>query len=47
MLKEMIFRCFWFDLVVLWNIEKLVLDNIFLYSVDDLEFMVRENVENR
>lgn len=47
MLKEMIFRRFWFDLVVLWNIEKLVLDNIFLYSVDDLEFMVKENVENR
>lgn len=47
MLKETIFRRFWFDLAVPRNIEKPVLDNIFLYSIDDLEPMVRENVENR
>ncbi|GAA8764656.1 glutamyl-tRNA reductase [Helicobacter pylori] len=47
MLKETSFRRFWFDLAVPRNIEKPVLDNIFLYSVDDLEPMVKENVENR
>ncbi|WQW36328.1 glutamyl-tRNA reductase [Helicobacter pylori] len=47
MLKETIFRRFWFDLAVPRNIEKPVCNNIFLYSVDDLEPMVRENVGNR
>ncbi|AFI04584.1 glutamyl-tRNA reductase [Helicobacter cetorum] len=47
MLEETPFRRFWFDLAVPRDIEKPILDNIFLYSVDDLEPMVRENVENR
>ncbi|WP_104748799.1 glutamyl-tRNA reductase [Helicobacter cetorum] len=47
MLKETPFRRFWFDLAVPRDIEKPILNNIFLYSVDDLEPMVRENVENR
>ncbi|AFI06245.1 glutamyl-tRNA reductase [Helicobacter cetorum] len=47
MLKETPFKRFWFDLAVPRDIEKPILNNIFLYSVDDLEPMVRENVENR
>ncbi|PAF41652.1 glutamyl-tRNA reductase [Helicobacter sp. 11S02596-1] len=41
------FRRFWFDLAVPRDIEKPNIDNIFLFSVDDLEQVVYENLANR